>query len=438
MRIPLPCTALSVALLAGFVTSQGPTTNTYWQRQSGTKFYKELEPFRKPNKRVLDEKSSKLADLVHDLQIMRDIASKAETKALSVDKTGREICDGDGWDAAYERVRANSLKQEGWLGKVLLEDQNGLRRRAAAYGMFYFNNPQDVIHMISYLPGEPIHEIRTDGYHRALDFLKVHLPQSVPQNKASKFASSGIVVPRYNFNPLPFMQLLEQKSDLDRAEGLWVLSEVLRIRPDLGRAYFAEISHVLPKLLTSKSKMVRTRAVDFMAAIDTKRGRPALADAKDEERMKWFEQLDYELFPPIRHISTGRVELYPSKDRDDLVKACKQVMATDDALPKGTAKIKPTMRYGLRVNHLPKPLGLLGIPAGALIVAVNGGPTRTKAELMEWINDSLARRKKMLARYATYVNALKPDQEKLPPGITSILVEYIYKGQAKMKQFDIR
>jgi hypothetical protein len=36
------------------------------------------------------------------------------------------------------------------------------------------------------------------------------------------------------------------------------------------------------------------------------------------------------------------------------------------------------------------------------------------------------------------VNALKPDQEKLPPGITSILVEYIYKGQAKMKQFDIR
>ena len=47
MRIPLPCTALSVVLLSGFVTSQGPTTNTYWQRQSGTKFYKELEPFRK-------------------------------------------------------------------------------------------------------------------------------------------------------------------------------------------------------------------------------------------------------------------------------------------------------------------------------------------------------------------------------------------------------
>ena len=96
------------------------------------------------------------------------------------------------------------------------------------------------------------------------------------------------------------------------------------------------------------------------------------------------------------------------------------------------------MRYGLRVNHLPKPLGLLGIPAGALIVAVNGGPTRTKDELMEWINDALARHKKMLAQYATYVNALKPGQEKLPPGITSILVEYIYKGQAKMKQFDIR
>ncbi len=331
MRIPpLSAVCIASAALVTVGVGQAPVVDTYWQRKSGTRFFDELKPFRTPNK-IVEQKAGRLNDLIHDLRTMMNIAAATDQKDVSYDKTGRQVCDDKKWATAYERVKASSLKMEGWLGKVFLEDGDMNRRRVAAYGMFYFNNPQNVFHLISYLPAEPSREIREDGFERAVEFLKVHLPESKPQNP--KYPNNGIVAPRYEFNPLPFMQLLHTDKKIDQAQAMWYLTEVLRCRRDLGKVYFDEIRDVLPKFLASESNMIRTRTVEFLAAIDPKRGRVPGPDATNEDRIKWLGQLEYELFPPIRQVSSGVVELYASKDFDDVVRVGKRVLADPDTLP---------------------------------------------------------------------------------------------------------
>lgn len=428
MRIParpLVPIATAVSLFGSGIAAQDVIIDTYWQRESGVKEFDGLAPFRSPKgMKILDTQRSQLVDLLRDLKEMRNLAAQAKEGDLYYDKTGREMCKDKNWQAAYENVKANSLKMEGDLGQVFMQDQQVLRRHVCAYGMFYFNNPQKIINLISFLPGEPTREIREDGFQRALQFLRVHLPESRPQNPARP--DNGIVVPRYEFNPLPFMQLLDQLEMIDRAQGLWFLAEVLRIRPDLGKAYFKDIRENLPALLTSELNMVRVRATDFLARVDRKRGRVPGKDATNEDRLKWLEELDYELFPPIRHISTGRCELYESDDLKQIIKAGKHLLSMENLLPKGSARmVSGSFRYGIKIARLPKPLDKLGIPLGALIVSVNGAPVRGAQELKGIFVEHWN-------RYEKSLKTKKP----LPKPI--FMVEYIHNKKAKMKEFRLK
>ena len=178
-------------------------------------------------------------DLIADLTEMQRLAVNANHLQLMIDPDGREICSVRSWTQAHENVKANGLNMEGWLGKILREDNDVRTRRACIYGMFYFNDPHKIIQLISNLPGEPLRDLREAGFELALRYMRVHYKKSSPQNL--KFPDNGIVVPKYEFNPLPFFLLLDQKQTIDQRQGLWFLTEILKIRRDLGRIYFEEL-----------------------------------------------------------------------------------------------------------------------------------------------------------------------------------------------------
>ena len=429
MRIPSPSFWFSILASAGSLavpaSAQTVKIDTYWLRESGAKKFDDMAPFRTP--KGVGHIPGPLRDTLTDLQEMRRLAADANKLQLKIDVDGREICSVSSWTTAYENVKANSLKMSGWLGIVMRDDTSVLKRRTAIYGMVYFNNPQEVIELISMLPGEPMRDLREDGFQRALRFLKAHYHKSKPQN--SRFPDNGIVVPRYDFNPRPFFLLLDQEDDLDKAQGLWFLAEVLRIRPDLGRIYLQELRERMPGLLLAKNPKVRLRAIEFLATIERQRDRVPDPTAFSDELEKWLKDLEYDLFPPIRHRSLGLVELYPSDDLDAVIKIGRGLL-TDSMLPRASARTKSgTVRYGVRLARLPPPLDKLGLPQNALIVAINAEPIQNAKDLGRILES-------YFAQFAAKKKGAAP-ATKQPPRTPSIQVEYIYKKKALLKEFRI-
>jgi hypothetical protein len=386
------CIALaSTVYLTSNAPAQEVRPDTYWQRDSGAVYHDDIRPFRKPIGLVGDL-LGQCRDLLIDLQEMRRLASEAKPDELVLDEKGREICTLSTWERAYGNVKANSLSMAGNLSEVLRKSDSALQRSVCVYGIFYFNNPQDVIKLITVLPGEPLQKTREDGFKRALNYLKVHFPLNRPQNP--RFPDNGIVVPKYDFNPLPFFLLLEQPMGIDQAQGLWFLTEVLKIRPDMGRIYLEETLPEVRKLIVSEDKLVREHAARFLAAIERRRERVPMdpVGADDEILTKWLQDLEHDLFPPIRHVSSGIVDLYPSDELDRLVAAGKRIL-NDSLLPKGSASTPKSVlkvRYGVRIASLPTPLDQLGLPENAVVVQINGQDTRSAADVRRLIEEQLA------------------------------------------------
>ena len=402
--------------------------DTYWLRSSGAKVFDDIEPFRRPMG-VKDHIPGQALDLIADLTEMRRLATNANPLQLTTDPDGREICSITAWAQAHENVKSNGLNMEGWLGKIMREDDRVQSRRACIYGMFYFNDPNKVIQLISNLPGEPLRDLREVGFERALRFMRVHYKLSKPQNP--KNSSNGVVVPRYEFNPLPFFLLLDQEQGIDKAQALWFLTEVLKIRPDLGRVYLEEVRDRFAGLLVSADKDVRANAVAFLSAIEKKRSRVLPASAGNEKLMEWYRAVEYDLFPPIRHVSLGRCDLYPSEDLDKIAEAGKRILVPA-LFPPGSARLKSgKTRYGIRLGRLPEPLHKLGLPVNSVIVSVNNHAILDARQARKVLEDFFAALGKPGKKPAGTSGVTPLSQMNTP----TIQVEYIFKGRALMKDY---
>lgn len=438
MRLPvLPILAACGLLISSPATSaQQPnpdgtvSINTYWLRSSGAKEYDNIKPFRRPLG-VTDNIPGQARDLIADLTEMQRLAINANQLQLMIDPDGREICSIRAWTQAHENVKANGLNMEGWLGKILREDNDVRTRRACIYGMFYFNDPQKIIQLISNLPGEPLRDLREAGFEFALRYMRVHYKKSSPQNP--KFPDNGIVVPKYEFNPLPFFLLLDQKQTIDQRQGLWFLTEVLKIRRDLGRVYFEELEDRLSKMLMSQDKDLRQQTIRFLAAIDQNQKRVPKAEAEDATLKAWYDDISYELFPPIRHLSTGRCDLYPSEDLDNIIAAGKRVLIPA-LFPPATARLKAgATRYGIRLGRVTEPLSKLGMPFNSVIVSINNqavlSAEHAKKVFVNYFAELKASEKSARER------AEATGQPAPPQKIPTIQVEYIFRQRAYMKEY---
>lgn len=374
-------------------------------------------PFRNPS-----QKLDPPENMYRELQVML-ARSRASGVEPYFNKDGIEVCDDNTWREAHRRLLALERQDAGYLSQVIRLSGSVEDREIALYGMYYNRDLSLVMQLINHIPGEPVRRLREDGYLRAARFLSAQLPKknagSLEEWKKIRVGPGGTMPPKpgeftFEFDEFPFFMLLNTDSPIDQRQALWFLGEVVKARPSTWKDYLAAASPVLYPLALHDDAGVRQSTRDFIALLDPdgeKRKAPG-DDAPDSEINAWLDAIMYDIFPPIRHISPGLVDLYPS---DDL----KAIMATGTRLlqdgslgdpTSGKTKGKtPTYYRGLRIARMPEPLDMLGLKVDWVVTAINGRPVASCAEIL---------------------NVLKAEKWR-----RSFMVEYIADGKQHAKEF---
>jgi hypothetical protein len=159
---------------------------------------------------------------------------------------------------------------------------------------------------------------------------------------------------------------------------------------------------------------VRKQVWGLLAAADPQGREAPGADAAADAVKSWSEAVLYDLFPPIRLVSAGLVELFPSADLDQIVATGKELLARDGIGATATGTAGGIFYRGFRVNRQPKPLDLLRLPANAVITRINGVPVADSKELLDTIENFVKRKQALVVEF------IHQDQTKA--------IEYRYRG----------
>jgi len=373
----LPAAALVTTLLAAAPPAQLPEG---------------LLPFRNPAKQV-----DAPEDLFRDLQVMLSIVNDPGDHRVEFDDEGVETCDDPVWQSKHTAVLAQMFNKAAWFGILLRDSQNARNRELAAYGTFFCDDPQQVLELIAFFPGEPVREIREQAYRRAIGYLRVHLAKN--KDPDPEHPDRG-AEPLYTLEVGPYVALLALDDVRDQAQGYWFLKEICKIRPESAINIFAPARSYLPAALLAKDKTLRRQARDFLQVVDPKHRSPPAEDASDDEVRAWLADVVYDVFPPIRRINPGRVDLFPSDDLDRLVAVGRDRLQrktlgtpTEGALKSGV------LFRGFKVTVLPEPLNKLGIPLGAVITSINGEPVFRSADILGVCDRLSAGRRPIMVEY---------------------------------------
>ncbi len=375
-------------------------------------------PFRNPQKNLAPPE-----DLFRELRIMQSIAPGPDSSGVSYDQEGRLICDDSEWQRAYDRLL--QLRYDpGYISMVLRESGSVLDRETAMYGAFYGPEIEHSFNLIRHIPGEPVRRIRELGYRLALGFLEVHLASTITGDVeewvATKVGPAGNKGPRpgtfaYELDMVPFIALLEIGDDLDRAQVFWFMSECIRLRSDLGPAYFGYSQLPLRNSLSSKNADLKKNALGLIALVDPVQRETPASELDDAALQDWFDDVIYRVFPPIRPIHAALTELYASEDLDQLVAKGRELLTNGSLGDPENGQLKSGSYYrGLRLLHLPDPLPKLGFAANQVITAIDGEPIGSCEDLLRVLSKLMELKK------------------------TSLMVFYVDRGEERAREFRLR
>ncbi|MHC5064188.1 MAG: hypothetical protein ACYTG5_09460 [Planctomycetota bacterium] len=375
-------------------------------------------PFRNPQKNLAPPE-----DLFRELRIMQSIAPGPDSPGVSFDEEGRLVCDDLEWQRAFERML--QLRYDpGYVSMVIRESGSVLDRETAMYGAFYGPQVEHTFNLIRHIPGEPVRRIRELGYQLALEFLKVHMPSKVTGDVeewlATKVGPAGDKGPRpgtfaHELDMVPFIALLEIGDDLDRAQVFWFMSECIRMRPDLGKAYFGYIQLPLRNSLLSENPDLAKNALELVQLIDPVERETAASELDGEDLLLWFDDVIYHVYPPIRPINQALTELHASEDLDRLVATGKELLENGTLGDPDNGELKGGSYYrGLRLLHLPEPLPKLGFAPNQVITAINGEPVTSCEDLLRVLSRLVELKK------------------------TSLMVFYVDRGEERAREFRLR
>lgn len=354
-----------------------------------------LDPFRKPSKAVEFP-----PDLHRELTIMRELADSGRFP-LHYDDAGRQICDHEAWRAAYERIEPRLAERNtaAMLHIVQRDSLSEAYRRLAAYGTFFLADPANVFHIMALFPAEPARDIREASFERSVPFIRAHLRENREPTPAE--VKAGLPPQsKYTFIAYPFLKLLEVGDDRDRARSLWLLKETVLVRPEFGPTLLEAARPMLDDLVLAEAAGVRSAAWEFVQQCDPKR-RPLPKPGTEDAIVRiWLEAILYDVFPPIRPVSLGRTDLYPSDDLDRVVAVGRRELRNDALGEPFHGRQRNGQYYrGFRVTRLPEPLDKLRIPLEAVIVNVNGSPVATAEQLLEAVRTNLELRSTLMVEF---------------------------------------
>ena len=339
------------------------------------------------------------------LSTMLRIRDNAQPHQVRFDDEGREVVDDPNWLKAREELESEFL-DAGLLSIVLRKSTVYADRRIAFYGMYYVSSPQTVFAMIGHIPGEPAQRLRTEALPRAIEFLRVHLPSKVDGDLAEwnkiKVGPAAQKPPRpgtfsYTFDPFPFHAMLEVDEPFAQAQSLYLLASIVEARPIAADGILDGAQHRVPALLCSEDSEVARLAYDLVRLCDPSEQEPPPRDAEAKTLLDWFDGVIYRVFPPIRPISSGLIEVWPSKDRDQIAEVGAQALREGTLGAATHGKTNDGAHYsGFRIDHLPEPLDLLTIETGSVITSIDGNATTTAEDVLNALKIAIEAGKKKL------------------------------------------
>lgn len=420
-RTPALALALCTTLLA--LPAQDKQLGAYPKRD-------ELTPFRACNGIVAAPDA-----VFQQLRILREQAERSGA-VTGFDANGITTIDHPVWRQAVEELRKQVI-DAGWLARILRESRNADERDLAFFGMFFCAEPGNVCNLIAHIPGEPERATRQKAYPRAIAYLRANvgrrfgdlgdeqrkaLLDSMPAPGSPAAKAMGITRAPvesdhlYVVNLTPFFQMLDLGEPIDQAQALWFLKEVFLVRPDLAKGWLEPALPRVTAILRGSDARARTEARGLMAALAPATIKQPAADAPGAEWDTWLTSVTKALFPPIRKLSEALYAFFPSEERTALAARVAEALAGDTLGDAASGKTEDGKAYwGFRLARVPKELEGLGLPAGAVVTALNGRPIRTGKDLL-----------------TTGTNLLNAGR-----GQRSLFVEFVHEGKQKAVEYRV-
>lgn len=420
-RTPALALALCTTLLA--LPAQDKQLGAYPKRD-------ELTPFRACNGIVAAPDA-----VFQQLRILREQAERSGA-VTGFDANGITTVDHPVWRQAVEELRKQVI-DAGWLARILRESRNADERDLAFFGMFFCAEPGNVCNLIAHIPGEPERATRQKAYPRAIAYLRANvgrrfgdlgdeqrkaLLDSMPAPGSPAAKAMGITRAPvesdhlYVVNLTPFFQMLDLGEPIDQAQALWFLKEVFLVRPDLAKGWLEPALPRVTAILRGSDARARTEARGLMAALAPATIKQPAADAPGAEWDTWLTSVTKALFPPIRKLSEALYAFFPSEERTALAARVAEALAGDTLGDAASGKTEDGKAYwGFRLARVPKELEGLGLPAGAVVTALNGRPIRTGKDLL-----------------TTGTNLLNAGR-----GQRSLFVEFVHEGKQKAVEYRV-
>jgi hypothetical protein len=364
-------------------------------------------------------------ELINDLEQMRLFAEKHRLRPVeggyvtSFDAEGRETCTDPQFLRLREAVGKRLERQAGWLGTIVRESPSIKARMAAYYGGFFVESVQDSVSLLSYLPGEPVAEIRQEGLRLALPFLERWIPavQAPAPGEDQDAAAAGRPATHpggYLPDVRTFINLMRSTSSRDCALTLDVLERCLRLQR---RACLPMVEVMAPEFrqcLRAGNEELVGACRRFLATVAED---PAAAEGDASKLEQRLAAELKRLFPSIRVVSDGLIDLYPGAELDAVVRVGRQ------ALDRGTLGAhgeipathnRPRVIRGLVLSAPPAELKVLGFKPGDCILSLDGSPVQNCRSLLDHLEKAVAANRK------------------------TFLVEYFSGDQVRAKEFRVR
>ena len=356
------------------------------------------------------------------LRRMRAIAADP-TKSKSYDEFGSETVDDDSWRNMRNEVQRIGL-DAGYLASIMRMSQNADDRRTAFYAAFLCNRSDYVFNLISHIPGEPVRATREVALPRAVEYLRVHLGKKfgdldeeqreallaqMPKVGSPAAKARGITrLPSdddhlNSLNLVPFFQLLDVEKAIDQAQAVWFLRQVFDIRPDLARLTLEPVLPRLRQLLLAEDRSLREQVIGLLQVIGPDDLPAADPDDDPAQLAAWAETAISSLFPPIRNINNALIQLFPSPERNAIVKAGIAALENSSIGDPYRGKDQDGQYFrGYRIAIVPDELAPLAIPVDSVITAVNGMPIYTAKSALDAVRrllDTPGQAQKLLVEY---------------------------------------
>ncbi|MBM3973704.1 MAG: hypothetical protein FJ301_06340 [Planctomycetes bacterium] len=391
--------SLAPLLLAAAAAAQGGPTKfaAYPDRDA-------LSPFRSPT-----DAYAPPDEAFRLLRMMEALAESASAqKRFDID--GREVVDDPRWRQAREDLLKlpNGL-DAGYLAQIVRNNKNAADRATAFYAIFHVARVDDVFELIAHVPGEPLRTIRERAFPLAIAFLRANagrrfgdlapekqaeLKATLPAPGSAPARAAGIVrgpIPEDHLHKLrlvPFLQMFDLPEPIDQAQALWFVKEASLVRPDLALAWLEPSLPRVKELLVSPEAKTRAEAVGLFQAIGPK---DLPAPPEDHAALTaWADEAAKALFPPLRNLNDAIVQLHPGRERDAVAAAGLTALQKSSVVDPWVGKAKDgAVARGVRVVTVPDTLKPLAIPAGAVIMSVNGVGVRDAASLLATLTQLL-------------------------------------------------